>query len=159
LRRLGVDRSPQQEAAAQLATAAALDAKLTGILGFMVAVVGILLTVKHGLTGYRWILLAGAGGALVIALLALIGADDPKAGPDPIDLYRRFGGGEHDEFLGQLLVKLEEAIDTNKNASMNGGRCSPAHLHWRFSPQPCSVSSVSPHGYSRDSRAVREATI
>jgi hypothetical protein len=103
----------QQEAASQLGTASALDAKLMGILGFMTAAATLLLTVPDALHSYRWILFAGAVASIVIALLALVSADDPKAGPDPIEFYRMFGGGEPQEFAEQLLADLGRTLSEN----------------------------------------------
>jgi hypothetical protein len=103
----------QQEAAAQLSTASALDAKLMGVLGLMTAVAALLVSVPDALHSYRWILLVGSVASIILALLGLIGADDPKAGPDPIAFYREFGGGEPDEFAEQLLADLGKTLDEN----------------------------------------------
>ena len=58
-----------EEIATQVSTGAALDAKLVGLLAFMAAAVGVLLTVAHGLATHRWILRAGAAGASVLVLI------------------------------------------------------------------------------------------
>jgi hypothetical protein len=116
----------QQEVAGQLTTASALDAKLMGILGFMGAAAGVMLTVTNGLASNRWILLLGAGGAIVIALVGLIGPDDLKSGPNPIDFYNEFGGVAPDEFAEQLLADLGKTIKVNtelideRRASLSG---------------------------------------
>jgi len=103
----------QQEAAGQLSTASALDAKLMGILAFMAAVAGLLLTVSKGLDSDRWLLLVGAGGAILIALLGLIGSEDPKSGPDPIDFYETFGALGPTKFAEQLMADLGRTIRSN----------------------------------------------
>lgn len=103
----------QQEAAAQVSTSSALDAKLMGVLGLMTAVAALLVSIPDALRSYRWILLAGSVSSIVVALLGLIGADDPKAGPNPIAFYREFGGGEPDEFIEQLLSDLGKTLDLN----------------------------------------------
>src|ERR1035441_6658776 len=116
----------QQEVAGQLTTASALDAKLMGILGFMAAAAGVMLTVTNGLASNRWILLLGAGGAIVIALVGLIGPDDLKSGPNPIDFYNEFGGVAPDEFAEQLLadlgktIKVRSELIDERRASLSG---------------------------------------
>jgi hypothetical protein len=72
-----------------------------------------LVSVPDALDSYRWILLAGSLTSIVLALLGLIGADDPKAGPNPIAFYREFGGGEPDEFVEQLLADLGKTLEEN----------------------------------------------
>jgi hypothetical protein len=104
----------QQEAAGQVATAGALDAKLMGLLGFMAAATGLLLSVPHGLASNRWILLAGSGSSIVIALLGLIFAEDPRSGPNPVAFYNEFGGATQIEFRAQLLA------DTGHTVGLNG---------------------------------------
>jgi hypothetical protein len=93
----------QHEAAVQAEGASAWDAKLMGILAFMAAVAGLLLTVDHALQSYRWILLVGAGGASLLVLIGLFIADDSESCPDPIDFYDRFGAAEPDDFLKQMI--------------------------------------------------------
>jgi hypothetical protein len=104
----------QQEAAGQLSTASALDARLMGLLGFMAAAAGVLLSVPDALASSRWILLVGASGAIVIVLLALIYMEDLKSGPDPVDFYNEFGGVQPAEFIEQLLADLGKTLSVNK---------------------------------------------
>jgi hypothetical protein len=60
-----------------------------------------LLTVSHALDSYRWILLVGAGMALLLALAGLLGIDDTESGPDPSDFYKKYGAATTDAFLRQ----------------------------------------------------------
>lgn len=110
----------QQEAAAQVSTASALDAKLMGLLGFMTAVAALLVSVPGALHSYRWVLLAGSVASIVVALAGLVGADDPKAGPNPLAFYQEFGGGEPQEFAEQLLADLGKTL--RENAALIGTR-------------------------------------
>ncbi len=106
----------QHEAAIQAETAAAIDAKLLGLLGFMAAAIGLLLTVGHGLDSYRWILLVGAAGAVFVALVGVISPGDVKAGPDPIDFYKKYAEAEPVAFLNQLFANYRKVLDENKVA-------------------------------------------
>ena len=101
-----------QETAAQIETGSALDAKLTGVLGFMAAVDALLLTVNHGLSAYRWVLLVGASSAIMLCCLGLM-SDDVKAVPDPVAFYRDYGGAKSDDFLRKLLAGVGQIIDSN----------------------------------------------
>jgi len=103
----------QQEAAGQLATASALDAKLMGLLGFMAAAAAVLVSVPHGLASNRWILLASSGASITIVLLGLIFAQDPRCGPDPVAFYNEFGGAGPTEFSTQLLADMGPALAVN----------------------------------------------
>ena len=85
-----------------------------GLLGFMAAAAGVLLSVPDALASSRWILLVGASGAIVIALLALIYMEDLKSGPDPVDFYNEFGGVQPAEFIEQLLADLGKTLSVNK---------------------------------------------
>jgi hypothetical protein len=104
----------QQKAAIQAETAAAMDAKLLGILGFVAAAAGLLLTVNDGLESYRWILLAGAGIAILVALEGIIRPDDVESGPDPIDFFEKYGEAQPIEFADQLFVDFREVLNENK---------------------------------------------
>jgi hypothetical protein len=104
----------QHEASVQVENAAALDAKLLGILAFMGAVAGVLLTVAGALHSYRWILLAGASAAIVVSLLGLLGGDDPKSGPNPIEFYDKYGGAQPEAFSGQLVGEFRRTLQENK---------------------------------------------
>jgi hypothetical protein len=84
-----------------------------GILGLMTAVGALLVSVPGALHSYGRILLAGSVASIAPGLLGLIGADDPKAGPNPIAFYREFGGGEPDKFVEQLLADLGKTLDEN----------------------------------------------
>jgi hypothetical protein len=94
-------------------TAAALDAKLMGMLGFMAAAAAVMLTVAHGLASNRWLLLIAAGGAIVIGLTGLVWPADLKSGPNPIEFYDEFGGVHPTDFAEQLLADLGETITLN----------------------------------------------
>jgi hypothetical protein len=93
----------RHEASIQAESAAAWDAKLMGILAFMAAAAGVLLTVNNGLYSYRWILFVGAGGASLLALMGLLGIDDTESGPDPIDFYDKYGAATADAFMRQAI--------------------------------------------------------
>lgn len=104
----------QHEASVQAESASALDAKLMGILAFMAAVAGLLLTLSDGLASYRWILLVGALGAVMLTLLGLIAVEDTKSGPDPLDFYTRYGGADPVEFSKQLIADFGRTLRENK---------------------------------------------
>jgi hypothetical protein len=55
-------------------------------------------------------LLVGAVGAILLTLLALVGGEDTKSGPDPIDFYNEYGGAEPTEFSKQLIADLGRAL-------------------------------------------------
>jgi hypothetical protein len=105
----------QHEASVQAESAAALDAKLLGILAFMVSVTGLLLALKNGLASYRWILLVGAGGSIVLTLLGLVTAEDTQAGPNPIIFYKKYGGAEPADFSKQLIADFDPMLRENKS--------------------------------------------
>jgi hypothetical protein len=104
----------QHEASVQVESASALDAKLLGILAFMGAAAGILLTVDNALKSYRWILLVGAAGAIVFTIIGLIGPEDPRSGPDPIDFYKEYGAAAPDAFAEQLIANFGRTLAKNK---------------------------------------------
>jgi hypothetical protein len=103
----------QHEASIQAESAAAWDAKLMGILAFMAAAAGLLLTVDNALHSYRWILLVGADGASVLALAGLLGVEDTESGPDPVDFYDKYGAATTDAFLKQMIDDFRELRATN----------------------------------------------
>jgi hypothetical protein len=105
-----------EEIATQVSTGAALDAKLVGLLAFMAAAVGVLLTVAHGLATHRWILLVGAAGASVLVLIGSVGAADLKSGPRAIDFYKRYGGLEPVDYDEQLMADLGKTTIDNEGA-------------------------------------------
>ncbi len=85
-----------------------------GILAFMAAAAGVLLTIGHALEGYRWILLAGAGGAVVLALSGLLSIDDTESGPDPIDFYGKYGAATVGAFSKQMIEDFRELRGENE---------------------------------------------
>jgi hypothetical protein len=103
----------QHEASIQAESAAAWDAKLMGILAFMAASAGVLLTVDHALQSYRWILLAGAGGASVLALAGLLGVEDTESGPDPVDFYDKYGAATKHAFMTQMIDDFRDLRAAN----------------------------------------------
>lgn len=105
----------QNEASVQAESASALDAKLMGILAFMATVAGLLLTLSNGLASYRWILLVGALGAVVLTLLGLVGIEDTKSGPDPLAFYNKYGGADPIEFSKQLIADFSRTLHENKD--------------------------------------------
>lgn len=106
----------QHEASIQAETALGLDAKLMGILGFMAAVAGLLLTLNHGVESYRWILLVGAGGAVLFALMGLVSADDTKSGPDPLDFFNKYVAAPPGDFAEQMIADFRTTLEANKSA-------------------------------------------
>jgi len=115
-----------EEISTQVSTGAALDAKLVGLLAFMAAAVGVLLTVANGLATHRWILLVGAAGSSVLVLVGTVGAQDLKSGPRASDFYKTYGGLSPVDYDEQLLADLgkttteEDALD-GRRALLAGG--------------------------------------
>jgi hypothetical protein len=105
-----------EEIATQVSTGAALDAKLMGLLAFMAAGVGVLLTVAHGLATHRWILLVGAAGASVLVLIGTIGAEDLRSGPRAFDFYKIYGGLDPVDYDEQLIADLGKTTTDNEGA-------------------------------------------
>jgi hypothetical protein len=105
----------QQEAVVQASSASALDQKLMGLLAFLVAAAGLLLTASNGLHHWRWILFVGAAGGIVLSLVGLVAGDDTKAGPDPKEFYEKWGGGTPREYIEQLTADLGRTVAKNKD--------------------------------------------
>lgn len=103
----------QQEIAAQLAAASGVEAKLMGLLGFVAAIGGVVLTVAKGLASSRWILLIGASGTVVIILDGLLAVRELKSGPDAVAFHARYRDKSAEAFLEQLLADLGETISVN----------------------------------------------
>lgn len=108
--------SADQEIAAQITTAAALDARLMGLLAFMAAADTVLLTVKDGLASSRWILLIGASVASLLALVGIVVGEDLKAGPSANKFYEQYGSETPEGYVAQLLADLGETIEYNAKA-------------------------------------------
>jgi hypothetical protein len=106
--------SADQEIAAQVTTASALDARLMGLLAFMAAVDTVLLTAKDGLASSRWILLVGASVASVLALLGIGVGADLKAGPSANKFYEKYRDKAPEEYVAQLLADLGKTIEGNR---------------------------------------------
>jgi hypothetical protein len=104
----------QQEAAVQASSASALDQKLMGLLAFLAAAAGLLLTIQNALHHWRWILFVGAAGGIVLSLIGLVGCEDTKAGPDPEEFYAKWGGGTPREYVKQLTSDLGRTVAENK---------------------------------------------
>ncbi|HEX4436361.1 MAG TPA: hypothetical protein VH061_06145 [Solirubrobacteraceae bacterium] len=105
----------QHEASVQAESAAAWDAKLMGILAFMAAAAGVLITVGDALARYRWILLVGAGMASLVALAGLLGIGDTESGPDPAEFYDKYGAATTDAFLMQMIDDYRALRVENKS--------------------------------------------
>lgn len=120
----------QHEASVQAESAAAWDAKLMGILAFMAAAAGVLLTVDHALDSYRWILLVGASGASLLALAGLLGVEDTESGPDPVDFYDRYGAATTGAFLNQMIDDFRDL--RAENESRVGQRRDMASVSFAF---------------------------
>jgi hypothetical protein len=103
-----------EEISVQVAADSGLDSKLLGLLGFFVAVGGILITVPHGLDHGRELLLAGAVfGALVCILASAVGSI-PSGGPRPPEFYDCYGTGSETGYLTQLLADLADTAKRNR---------------------------------------------
>ncbi len=103
----------QQEIAAQLTAASGVETKLMGLLGFVAATGGIVLTVAKGLASSRWILLIGASGSVVIILGGLLLVRELKSGPDAVAFHARYQERSAEAFLEQLLADLGKTISVN----------------------------------------------
>jgi hypothetical protein len=110
------NESAQWEIAGQIANASTLDAKAIGLLAFMAAAGGVLLTVQNGLGSNRWLLFVGAAGSAVVVLFSMLGdqGDDLESGPSAAKFYEDHGGETRDEFNAQLLADFGETIQMNK---------------------------------------------
>lgn len=106
--------SADQEIAAQITTASALDARLMGLLAFMAAADTVLLTVRDGLASSRWILLVGASAASLLALVGVVIGQDLKAGPSANKFYEQYRDKTPEEYIAQLLADLGKTIEGNR---------------------------------------------
>ncbi len=104
----------QQEIAAQLQTASAMEARLMGFLGLMAAAGTVLLTVPGALGGERWILLAGACSTIALILSGLVIARRLEFGPSAASFFLEYGGNEREPFLRQILADFGKAIADNE---------------------------------------------
>jgi hypothetical protein len=102
------------ELAAQVVADGALDSKLLGLLGFFVAVGGILLTVPHGLDHGRVLLLAGTGLGALACLVGTMSGSGPKVGPPPETFYADYGTDTEAAYLTQLLGDLADIARQNR---------------------------------------------
>jgi hypothetical protein len=102
------------ELAAQVMADTALDSKLLGLLGFFAVAGSILVTVPHGLSDRRVLLLAGTVLGALACLAASIGGSTPKTGPLPQDFYGQYGAKIEPEYLRQLLAELTNTIRRNR---------------------------------------------
>jgi len=103
-----------EEISVQVQADSGLDSKLLGLLGFFVAVAGILVTVPHGLNHGRELLLAGAGLGALVCLAASVVGSIPKTGPLPEEFYAQYGAKVEPEYLLQLLADLTNTIRRNR---------------------------------------------
>lgn len=102
-----------QEVAGQIWISSGLDAKLLGLLGFMAAAAGVLLTVSHGLASDRWVLLIGAGGAIVFILIDTVSNNDLDS-LSALKFYEDFGGNTAETFDAQLIADIGDLIEKNE---------------------------------------------
>jgi hypothetical protein len=102
------------ELAAQVVADSALDSKLLGLLGFFALAGSILVTVPHGLSDRRGLLLAGTILGALACLAGSIGGSTPKTGPLPGGFYARYGAKVEPEYLLQLLADLTAIIRRNR---------------------------------------------
>jgi hypothetical protein len=103
-----------EELSAQVQADSALDSKLLGLLGFFIAAAGILLTVPHGLSDGRVLLLAGAGLGAVACLVGSTRGSGPKVGPPPETFYDDYGTETEAVYLTQLLADLADIARQNR---------------------------------------------
>jgi hypothetical protein len=104
------------ELAAQVVADSALDSKLLGLLGFFAIAASILLTVPHGLSDRRGLLLAGTALGALACLAASIGGSTPETGPLPEDFYAQYGAKVEPEYLRLLLAELTAIIRRNRQS-------------------------------------------
>jgi hypothetical protein len=102
------------ELAAQVQADGALDSKLLGLLGFFIAAAGILLTVPHGLSDGRLLLLAGAGLGALACLWESTKDPGPNVGPSPETFYADYGTDTEAAYLTQLLADLSDRARQNR---------------------------------------------
>jgi hypothetical protein len=102
------------ELAAQVVADSALDSKLLGLLGFFAIAASILLTVPHGLSDRRGLLLAGTILGALACLAASIGGSTPKTGPLPQGFYAKYGAQPEPDYLVRLLDDLTADILRNR---------------------------------------------
>jgi len=103
-----------EEISVQVQADGGLDSKLLGLLGFFVAVAGILVTVPHGLGHGRFLLLAGAGFGALVCLVAIVRGSIPSAGPKPPEFYDRYGTNAEVDYQTQLLADLADTAKRNR---------------------------------------------
>jgi hypothetical protein len=104
-----------EEISVQVQADGGLDSKLLGLLGFFVAVAGILLTVPHGLDPGRQLLLAGAGFGALVCLAAIVGGSIPSAGPRASEFYDRYGTNAEVGYQTQLLADVTSVTMPSMN--------------------------------------------
>ena len=102
------------ELAAQVVADGALDSKLLGLLGFFALAGSILVTVPHGLSDGRVLLLAGAGLGALACLVGTMSGSEPKVGPPPAKFYARYGTNTEAAYLTQLLADLADIARQNR---------------------------------------------
>jgi hypothetical protein len=99
---------------AQVAADSALDSKLMGLLGFFVAVAGLLLSLLHGPHDGRPLLLAGVTFGALACLVGSMGGSTPNTGPPPRQFYADYGARAEADYLTQLLADLALTADRNR---------------------------------------------
>jgi hypothetical protein len=104
-----------EEISVQVQADSGLDSKLLGLLGFFVAVGGILVTVPRGLDHGRFLLLAGAGFGALVCLAASVVGSIPETGPLPKDFYAQYGAAPEPDYLVRLLDDLTATIRRNRH--------------------------------------------
>jgi hypothetical protein len=102
------------ELAAQVVADSALDSKLLGLLGFFAIAASILLTLPHGLSDGRALLLAGAGLGAVACFVGSMTGSEPKVGPPPETFYADYGTDTEAAYLTQLLADLADIARQNR---------------------------------------------
>ena len=103
-----------EEISVQVQADGGLDSKLLGLLGFFALAGSILVTVPHGLSDRRGLLLAGTVLGALVCLVASVGGSIPKTGPLPRDFYAKYGAAPEPDYFVRLLDDLTANILRNR---------------------------------------------
>jgi hypothetical protein len=102
-----------EELSAQVQADGALDAKLFGLLSFFAGAGSLLLTLPHGLSDGRALLLVGVGLGALACLIGSLGGSSPSMGPPPEEFYAAYGARAEADYLAQLLADMSAITRVN----------------------------------------------